>query len=82
MLGEGSSHQSQPPSPTSCISRKFLRPYRLASYFLQSTSSPKSGMWGSLRVALGRGETGKLLPRVRCSPPDPRHVPAPPRPQV
>ena len=60
-LGEGSSHQSQPPSPTSCISRKFLRPYRLASYFLQSTSSPKSGMWGSLRVAWGRGETGKLL---------------------
>lgn len=59
-LGEGSSHQSQPPSPTSCISRKFLRPYRLA-YFLQSTSSPKSGMWGSLRGALGRGETGKLL---------------------
>lgn len=60
-LGEGSSHQAQPPSPTSWISRKFLRPYRLASYFLQSTSSPKSGMWGSLRVALGRGETGKLL---------------------
>lgn len=61
VLGEGSSHQSQPPSPTSCISRKFLWPYRLASYFLQSTSSPKSGMWGSLRVAMGRGETGKLL---------------------
>ena len=27
----------------------------------------------------GEGRNGKIAPRVRCSPPDPRHVPAPPQ---
>ena len=70
------------PSPTSCISGKFLQPYRLASYFVLSTSSPKGGMWGLPEGGSGEGRDGKIAPRVRYSPPDPHHVPVPPRPQV